>query len=73
MTKTTKNVKAVLVRVENKKSKKELFVRSMRGRELMPYSNRKAKLLLKDGKTKIYQYNPFTIQLCYACRGYVQK
>lgn len=29
----------------------------------MPCSNQKARKLLKDGKAKIYQYNPFTIQL----------
>lgn len=29
----------------------------------MPCSNRKARLLLKEGKAKIYQYKPFTIQL----------
>lgn len=29
----------------------------------MPCSNKKARLLLKEGKAKIYQYNPFTIQL----------
>ena len=29
----------------------------------MPCSNQKARKLLKDGKAKIFQYNPFTIQL----------
>ena len=29
----------------------------------MPCSNRKARILLKEGKAKIHQYNPFTIQL----------
>lgn len=32
----------------------------------MPCSQRKARILLKEGKAKIYKYNPFTIQLCYA-------
>ncbi|XBG86327.1 RNA-guided endonuclease IscB [Enterococcus cecorum] len=45
----------------------------MQGKPLMPCSNRKARLLLKEGKAKIYQYNPFTIQLCYASREYVQE
>lgn len=31
----------------------------------MPCSQRKARLLLKEGKAKIYKYNPFTIQLTY--------
>ena len=50
-----------------------VFVRNMRGKPLMPCSNRKARLLLKEGKAKIYQYNPFTIQLCYATGEYVQE
>jgi len=50
-----------------------VFVRNMQGKPLMPCSNRKARLLLKEGKAKIYQYNPFTIQLCYASREYVQE
>lgn len=32
----------------------------------MPCSQRKARLLLKSNKAKIYKYNPFTIQLLYA-------
>ena len=55
------------------KSENNVRVRSMRGKELMPCSNRKARLLLKDGKAKIYQYDPFTIQLCYATGENVQK
>ncbi|WP_281957129.1 RNA-guided endonuclease IscB [Enterococcus cecorum] len=50
-----------------------VFVRNMRGKPLMPCSNRKARLLLKEGKAKIYQYNPFTIQLCYATGEYMQE
>ena len=38
----------------------------MRGQALMPCSQRKARLLLKQGKAKIVGYKPFTIQLCYA-------
>ena len=38
----------------------------MRGQALMPCSQRKARLLLKDGKAVIVKYNPFTIQLKYA-------
>ena len=35
----------------------------MRGESLMPCSQRKARLLLKEGKAKIIDYKPFTIQL----------
>jgi hypothetical protein len=38
----------------------------MRGEALMPCSNRKARLLLKQKKAVIIKYNPFTIQLTYA-------
>ncbi len=43
-----------------------VFVFNMRGEPLMPCTQRKARLLLKAGKAKIYKYNPFTIQLKYA-------
>ena len=43
-----------------------VFVRNMRGQALMPCSQRKARLLLKQKKAKIVGYKPFTIQLCYA-------
>lgn len=49
-----------------------VFVRNQRGKALMPCSNRKARLLLKEGKAKIYQYNPFTIQLCYSTGETIQ-
>ena len=32
----------------------------------MPCSPRKARILLKQQKAKIVDYEPFTIQLCYA-------
>ena len=37
----------------------------MRGRPLMPCSQRKARLLLRENKAMIYKYHPFTIQLTY--------
>ena len=40
-----------------------VFVINQRGEALMPCTQRKARLLLKEGKTKIHKYNPFTIQL----------
>lgn len=43
-----------------------VFVRNLRGQALMPCSQRKARLLLKQGKAKIVGYKPFTIQLTYA-------
>ncbi|WP_230322567.1 MULTISPECIES: RRXRR domain-containing protein, partial [Bacillus] len=38
----------------------------------MPCRNRKARLLLKQGKAKIVKYTPFTIQLLYATGETVQ-
>lgn len=43
-----------------------VFVKNMRGESLMPCSQRKARLLLKEGKAKIIGYKPFTIQLLQA-------
>ena len=43
-----------------------VFTKNMRGQALMPCSQRKARLLLKQGKAKIVGYKPFTIQLIYA-------
>ena len=43
-----------------------VFVKNMRGQVLMPCSQRKARLLLKQKRAKIVGYKPFTIQLCYA-------
>ena len=43
-----------------------VFVKNMRGESLMPCSQRKARLLLKEGKAKIVGYKPFIIQLLQA-------
>lgn len=43
-----------------------VFVKNMRGKPLMPCSQRKARLLLKEGKAKIIGYKPFTIQLLHS-------
>ena len=40
-----------------------VFVKNIRGEALMPCSNRKARLLIKEDKAKIINYKPFTIQL----------
>ena len=42
-----------------------VFVFNMRGEPLMPCTQRKARVLLKENKAIIYKYNPFTIQLTY--------
>lgn len=42
-----------------------VFVLNMRGEPLMPCTQRKARILLKEEKTIIKKYNPFTIQLTY--------
>lgn len=43
-----------------------MFVKNIRGESLMPCSQKKARILLKQNKAKIYKHNPFTIQLLYA-------
>src|SRR5690554_5768355 len=49
-----------------------VFVKNKRGESLMPCSPRKARLLLREGKAKIINYTPFTIQLTYATGEAVQ-
>lgn len=50
-----------------------VFVINMRGKPLMPCTQRKARLLLKAGKAKIINYNPFTIKLEYATGETTQR
>ena len=50
----------------------KVFVKSTRGKSLMPTSNRKARILLESKKAKIYSYKPFCIQLCYPTGETVQ-
>lgn len=50
-----------------------VFVKNMRGEPLMPCSQRKARLLLKEGKAKIIGYKPFTIQLLQATGETIQE
>lgn len=45
----------------------------MHGEPLMPCTQRKARLLLKEGKAIIHRYNPFTIKLTYATGETKQK
>lgn len=49
-----------------------VFVINKHGEPLMPCQPRKARLLLKEKKAKIIQYQPFTIQLLYGSYGYKQ-
>lgn len=43
-----------------------VYVLNMRGEPLMPTTPRKARILLKEGKAKVVQRTPSTIQLLYA-------
>ena len=47
-------------------------VLNQHGRQLMPTTSRRAKLLLKQGKAKTASYNPYTIQLLVGTRGHVK-
>ena len=49
-----------------------VFVINKHGNPLMPCSQRKARLLLKQNKARIHCYEPFTIQLLYGSSGYRQ-
>jgi hypothetical protein len=49
-----------------------VFVLNKHGRPLMPCKPRKARILLKEGKAKIVQHEPFTIQLKYGSWGITQ-
>lgn len=53
------------MRVAAKGKVMRVFVLNIRGKSLMPCSQRKARLILKENKAVIYKYNPFTIQLTY--------
>ena len=50
-----------------------VFVLNMRGKPLMPCTQRKARILLKQDKAKIIKYTPFTIQLKYATGEAMQE
>jgi hypothetical protein len=50
-----------------------VFVINKNGEVLMPCSNRKARILLKEKKAKVVNYKPFTIQLIYGSSGYKQE
>jgi N6-L-threonylcarbamoyladenine synthase len=50
-----------------------VYVQNKHGKPLIPCKPRKARLLLKSGKAKIYRYEPFTIQLVFGSSGYKQE
>ncbi|MFQ6062584.1 MAG: RNA-guided endonuclease IscB, partial [Methanosarcinales archaeon] len=50
-----------------------VYVLNKHNQPLMPCSPRKARVLLKEGKVKIVDYEPFTIQLLYGSSGYRQE
>lgn len=50
-----------------------VFVLNKDGKNLMPCSPRKARVLLKDKKAKVMSRKPFTIQLLYGSSGYKQS
>ncbi|MDM8516797.1 RRXRR domain-containing protein [Desulfobacterales bacterium HSG16] len=49
-----------------------VFVLNKDGKSLMPCKPRKARILLKEGKARVIQHTPFTIQLLYGSSGYKQ-
>ena len=49
-----------------------VYVINKHGQPLVPCDPRKARLLLKEGKAKVIQRTPFTIQLLYGSSGYKQ-
>ncbi len=49
-----------------------VYVLNRHGHPLMPCSPRKAHMLLKEGKAKVIQRTPFTIQWLYGSAGYKQ-
>lgn len=50
-----------------------VYVLNCHGKPLMSCKPRKARLLLKQGKAKIVQMEPFTVQLLYGSSGYKQE
>ncbi len=49
-----------------------VYVLNQHGEPLMPCSSRKARILLKQQKAKVFKRTPFTIQLLYGSSGYKQ-
>jgi len=51
----------------------KVFVRNQDGSPLMPCTPAKARKLLRDGRAKVAERCPFTIQLTWQCEGQVQE
>ena len=49
-----------------------VYVISIQGKPLMPCQEAKARKLLKQNRAKIWQYEPFTIQLLFECENQTQ-
>ncbi|GJM17666.1 MAG: hypothetical protein DHS20C13_29930 [Thermodesulfobacteriota bacterium] len=49
-----------------------VYVKSKEGKPLMPCSERKARILLREGKAKKVSHRPFTIALIHGSSGYKQ-
>lgn len=49
-----------------------VYVINQHGKPFMPCQPRKARILLKQGKAKVVQRTPFTIQLLHGSSGYTQ-
>ena len=49
-----------------------VYVLSIEGKPLMPCKEAKARKLLKQNKAKIYEREPFTIQLLFVCENQIQ-
>lgn len=49
-----------------------VYTKNKHGEALMPCTPRKARLLLREGKAKVIQRTPFTIQFLYGSSGYKQ-
>lgn len=49
-----------------------VYVISIQGKPLMPCKEAKARKLLKQNRAKIWQYEPFTIQLLFECENQTQ-
>lgn len=50
-----------------------VYVLNKHGKPLMPCKPRKARILLKEKKAKVFNRTPFTIQLLYGSSGYKQS
>ena len=50
-----------------------VYILNKHGKPLMPCSQRKARILLKEKKAMVVKRTPFTLKLLYGCSGYKQE